>query len=67
MLILKGIFDSYLKIQIQMSMFCLWVFHRHECLCTTCMTVALRGQKKATDLLELELHIVVNHFVGVAN
>jgi hypothetical protein len=27
---------------------CLWVFHLHVCLCTTCMPGALRGHKEGT-------------------
>ena len=32
-----------------------WMFHLHGCLCSECMPDALRGQKRVSDPLELEL------------
>ena len=43
-------------------MFCLHMFMH-----TTCVIGALKAKKKASDLLELELWMVVNHHVGAGN
>jgi hypothetical protein len=43
------------------------VFCLHACLCIICTGEALRGQKKALDLLELELKMVVSCPVGTGN
>lgn len=39
----------------------------HICMCTTCTSAACRGQKKAVDPLELELHMFVSHRVVEVN
>lgn len=33
----------------------------HVCMCTTCMSCACRGQKKASGLLGLEIRVVMSH------
>lgn len=43
-------------------MFCL-----HTCLNTICVSGALRGQKRALDLLQLELQTFMSHYVGARN
>lgn len=40
------------------------MFCSHECLHTTCIPAALRGQKRVVDPLELELGTVVRQYVG---
>ena len=37
------------------------------CMYAMCVPGACRGQKKALDLLELELRMVVSHHVGAGN
>lgn len=37
---------------------CVWVFFLHVCLCTMCLPVAYRFQKRASDLLESELQLL---------
>ena len=37
------------------------------CMCTMCVSVAGRGQKRVSDPLELELQMVVSHHVGAEN
>ena len=49
----KGLFFVYV-----------WMFCLHVCLCITCMPGAHRGQKRASDSLELELQMVVSHCVA---
>ena len=44
-----------------------WLFFLHVCLCTVCMPDAHGGQRRALDLLKLELQMVVNHCVGARN
>lgn len=39
----------------------------HVCQCITCIPGAHRGQKRASDLLQLELWTVVNHLRGARN
>jgi hypothetical protein len=46
---------------------CVWLFCLHVCLCTTCMPCACRGQKRASDPLEVELKTVGRHHVGAGN
>jgi hypothetical protein len=41
--------------------------HLHVCMYVTCMPGALGAQKRASDLLELELQMVVSHLVGAGN
>lgn len=36
-------------------------------MCITCMLDAQRSQKRTSDLLQLELQIVIKHFVGTRN
>ena len=38
---------------------CVWIFCLHVCLCIMCVPGACRGQKRASDPVELELQIVV--------
>ena len=35
-----------------------------ECMCATCMSGACRGQKRASDPLEVDLQAAVCHHVG---
>lgn len=44
-----------------------WVLCLHECMCTICVLGTLRGQKRASDTLELELHMVVSCLFGAGN
>ena len=37
------------------------------CMCTVCMSVALKGQEGVLEPLELELQAVVSHHVGAGN
>lgn len=37
------------------------------CLCTICMSGACEGQKRALDILKLELQMFVNHYVYAGN
>lgn len=37
------------------------------CMYTTCVLDASEGQKRASDLLELEVHVVLSHHVGAGN
>lgn len=39
----------------------------HVCLCTTCLSGAYRGQKRASDLLGLQLQMVVSCHMGAGN
>lgn len=43
-------------------MFCLYV-----CKCTTCKSGTCKGQKRASDPVELELQTVSSHHVGAGN
>lgn len=43
------------------------VFPEHKNMCIMCKLGARGGQKRGLDLLELELQIVVNHYVGAGN
>lgn len=43
---------------------CVWMFYLYLCLCTACVCRTYRGQKKALDLLVLELQMVVSHPIG---
>lgn len=45
---------------------CVWVLHLHGCFCITCVIVVQGGQK-ASDFLELELEMVVNHCGSAGN
>jgi hypothetical protein len=50
--------------------FCVWAFCLHVYQCTTCVPGALgtlRGQKRASAPLELELWVVVGNWVGAVN
>lgn len=44
-----------------------WMFCSHACLCTTCTPGFLRGQKRTSDSLELELWAVVGCHMGAGN
>lgn len=44
--------------------FCVWVFCLRVCLCTTCVPVSCRSQKRVLDPLELECQMVVSHHCG---
>ena len=44
-----------------------WVFCLHVCLCTTCMLDTHRGQKRVSDSLQPELHMVVSCSVDAGN
>jgi hypothetical protein len=46
---------------------CMWVFCLLAYLCTTCMSGALGGQKKMSDLLELKLWPIVSYHVGTGD
>ena len=46
---------------------CMHVFGLHVCMCTMCMPGAHGGQKRALDLLELQLWMLESHHVGVTN
>lgn len=39
----------------------------HLCLCAICVLAALRCQKRASNLLKLELQVVMTHCMGVEN
>lgn len=41
-----------------------WVFGPHVCLCIVPMPGTHGGQKRVSDLLEMELQTVVSHRVG---
>ena len=43
------------------------VFYLHICLGTTCLPAFLSGQKQVSDILELELQVVVGHHLGAGN
>lgn len=44
-----------------------WVFCLHVYLCTTSMLVPSRGQKGASEHLEIELQMIVTHLVSSGN
>lgn len=46
---------------------CIGVFCLYVCLCTICVSSALRGQKRALDPLELELEVVGSCHMGARN
>ena len=41
------------------------MFSLHVCQCTTCMPCDFRSQKRVLDPLELELQMVVSHYVVI--
>lgn len=41
-------------------MFILFLFYMYTCVCTVYVPVALRGQKRASDPVQLELQVVMN-------
>jgi hypothetical protein len=43
------------------------VFCLHVCLCTMCVPCAHKGQKRASDPLELDFQTVVSHHMGAGN
>lgn len=45
----------------------MYVFCLNVNMCTTCKLGACGCQKRGLDLLELELQMVVNHYVGARN
>lgn len=66
---------TFYKFHIAMSLpvffififFCVWLCCLHICNYTRCVPGVLRDQKRLSDLLELELHMVVSHCVGAWN
>lgn len=43
------------------------IVYVHECLCTLCMPIAHRSQKRASDPLKLELQVAVRCHVSAEN
>lgn len=50
-----------------LNIFGVGVFGLQVYLCTTYVPEALRGQKKMSDPLKLELQLVIKHYVGAEN
>ena len=46
---------------------CVCLLGLHVCMCTICISDASGGQRKAADLLKLELRMIVSHHVGSGN
>lgn len=50
-----------------LNIFGVGVFGLQVYLCIIYVSGALRGQKKMSDLLKLELQLVIKHYVGAEN
>lgn len=59
--------DSFSEINTQVYLFhSVYEFHRHACMCSTCVSAVLRGQKRVHNLPELEVQSLSGH-VGAGN
>lgn len=45
---------------------CAFMFGLHKCMCTMCTPSALGNQQRALDALELELQMILSHYVTFA-
>ena len=53
---------THFKFEFRIYFLCVWLCCLHVYLCTVYMPGAFRGQKRASDPLELELTVVVSHY-----
>lgn len=45
---------------------CAYMFGLHKCMCTMCTPSALGNQQRASDAIELELQMILSHYVTFA-